>query len=221
MSRVIVCGDGVKWLRDTKFAADWSVVTSLPDTSEIASLSFGEWKKWFVETAGLICSRVDASSVAVFFQTDIKRDGRWVDKAFLVQKGAEAAGLSCLWHKIVCRAAPGTTTFGRPSYAHLLAFSKNVQAEPARSLPDVLPALGEMTWARAMGVSACELACRFLKTQTATKTVVDPFCGLGTALAVANVMGMDAIGVELSPKRARKAETLQVDLARSGAVVKR
>jgi tRNA G10 N-methylase Trm11 len=38
--------------------------------------------------------------------------------------------------------------------------------------------------------------------------VVDPFCGLGTILAVANEHGLDAIGVELSSKRARKARRL-------------
>jgi tRNA G10 N-methylase Trm11 len=42
--------------------------------------------------------------------------------------------------------------------------------------------------------------------------VVDPFCGLGSALAVANALGMDAIGVELSRKRAEKARELKVQL---------
>ena len=45
-----------------------------------------------------------------------------------------------------------------------------------------------------------------------TRVVVDPFCGLGTALAVANVMGLDAVGVELSAKRAEKARSLAVRL---------
>jgi tRNA G10 N-methylase Trm11 len=40
--------------------------------------------------------------------------------------------------------------------------------------------------------------------------VVDPFCGVGTVLAVANETGLDAIGVELNRKRARKARTLTV-----------
>ena len=79
----------------------------------------------------------------------------------------------------------------------------------------MLPRLGQMTWARAMGVSACEAACRFLLEETACRTVVDPFCGLGTVLAVANALGLDALGVELSRKRAAKARLLHVDLARS------
>jgi tRNA G10 N-methylase Trm11 len=59
-----------------------------------------------------------------------------------------------------------------------------------------------------MGRRACELACRFVLTHTKSHTVVDPFCGHGSVLAVANHLGLEAVGVELSPKRARKARNL-------------
>ena len=60
-----------------------------------------------------------------------------------------------------------------------------------------------------MGVQACLAACRFVLEQTETRTVVDPFCGHGTVLAVANFLGLQAIGVELGRKRAEKARALQ------------
>jgi tRNA G10 N-methylase Trm11 len=41
--------------------------------------------------------------------------------------------------------------------------------------------------------------------------VVDPFCGRGTVLAVANAMGFDALGVDLGAKRCRAARALVVD----------
>jgi tRNA/tmRNA/rRNA uracil-C5-methylase (TrmA/RlmC/RlmD family) len=65
-----------------------------------------------------------------------------------------------------------------------------------------------MPWARAMGAAACHAVTRFLIDHTACRTVVDPFCGVGTMLAVANAAGLDAVGVELSPKRAARARTL-------------
>ena len=74
--------------------------------------------------------------------------------------------------------------------------------------PDVLPELGEMTWARAMGLSAAEAAVQWLKDHASARCIVDPFCGVGTALAVANKMGLDAIGVELAQGRAQKAREL-------------
>jgi hypothetical protein len=79
---------------------------------------------------------------------------------------------------------------------------------PGRSSPDVLPALGAMPWVRAMGTAACEASARFLLDETRCRVVVDPFCGVGTMLAVANAHGMGAIGVELSKRRAARAERL-------------
>ena len=75
---------------------------------------------------------------------------------------------------------------------------------------DVLPRMGEMPWARAMGVDACHAVARFLYAHTPCRIVVDPFCGVGTMLAVANQHGLGAIGVELSAKRAERARTLVV-----------
>jgi hypothetical protein len=206
--REVVCGDGVAVLRRGRLPDDHAVVTSLPDLSELPALGPEGWRAWFVETAALACAAVADEAVAVFYQTDVKRDGRWIDKAHLVLAGAERAGVHLLWHKVVCRAPPGTTTFGRPAYAHLLCLSRGLRLPPGRSTPDVLPRLGEMTWARAMGREACEAVARFLVADTRCRVVVDPFCGLGTMLAVANAHGLDALGVERSPKRAERARRL-------------
>ena len=161
------------------------------------------------DTVALICAQVAEAAPAVFYQTDVKLDGRWIDKGHLVAVGAERAGAECLFHKIVCRAPAGSATFGRPGYAHLMAFSRGLRLPLKESSADVLPGLGEMTWSRAMGTAACEEGCRFLVRSTECRVVVDPFCGLGTALAVANAYGMDAVGVERSAKRAARARELR------------
>jgi hypothetical protein len=192
-----------------------SFITSMPDASEFTSLSLAEWKEWFVRAATLVLSRCPDEGVAIFYQTDIKKEGTWVDKGYLCQKAAEQTGHALLWHKIVCRAPAGSVTFGRPSYSHILCFSRRVRAEVSRSTADVIAKAGEVTWTRGMGVDACRLACRFVLENTLTRTIVDPFCGHGTVLAVANELGLDAIGVELGPKRARKARNLKVDDAGS------
>jgi hypothetical protein len=74
--------------------------------------------------------------------------------------------------------------------------------------PDVIPSAGKVTWTRGMGVAACALAVRFVRERTTTRTIVDPFCGHGSVLAVANAAGLDAIGVELGRKRAERAREL-------------
>jgi hypothetical protein len=206
--RTVHEGDGLAWLKANPLPPRAAIITSLPDSSELPSLGFERWRAWFSETSALLCRAVDPSAAALFFQTDVKREGVWVDKGYLVQRGAEDAGLQQVFHKVVCRAPAGTATFGRPAYAHLLGFSRLVRPDPGKSTADVIPRLGEMPWSRAMGVEACEVAVDWLLRHTACRTVVDPFCGLGTVLAVAERRGLDAIGVELSAKRASRAREL-------------
>lgn len=209
-TRVIHEGDGVAWLQANGVPADAAVVTSLPDHSEVPEMGVEVWRRWFADVVKLICEAVDERSVAVFYQTDVKHDGYWIDKSYLVGKGVEAAGSQLLWHKIVCRGAPGSVTFGRPAYTHMLCASRGLRLLPGQSTADVLPERGTMPWARAMGEAACVSVAQFLRAFTGCRTVVDPFCGVGTMLAVANREGFDAIGVELSRKRARKARELDL-----------
>jgi methylase of polypeptide subunit release factors len=61
-----------------------------------------------------------------------------------------------------------------------------------------------------MGVMACRLACQFLLDETSARVVVDPFCGHGTALAVANAMGLDAVGVDRSARACSAARRLSL-----------
>ena len=212
-ARTVHVGDGLAYLATAAFPPTHAIVTSLPDASECPALSPEAWLAFFVDAAARCCAAVAPTAVAVFYQTDVLRDGRWVDKGHLVARGAERAGLACVHHKIVCRAAPGTPTFGRPGYAHLLAFSRDLRVPPALATADVLPALGEMSWSKAMGTAACEAAVAFLLRATACRTVVDPFCGLGTVLAVANAHGLDAVGVECVRRRAARARRLRWDPA--------
>lgn len=203
-TRVVHHGDGIAFLQRAPLPPDHAIITSLPDHSELPDLGVEGWRRWFVDTVQLACGAVADDAVAVFYQTDVKHDGRWVDKGHLVLCGADAAGSHALWHKIVCRVPPGTTTFGRPAYAHLICVSRARRLAAGASTPDVLPSLGTMTWSRAMGAAACEVAVKFVASVGA-RVVVDPFCGMGSALAAANAHGLDAIGVELSRRRAAGA----------------
>ncbi|HYV48988.1 MAG TPA: SAM-dependent methyltransferase [Myxococcaceae bacterium] len=208
--RTVYCEDALAWLRARPKLDGCSVITSLPDASELPSLSPEAWERWFEDAAALVLSRCPDEGVAIFFQSDVKRDGRWVDKGRLVQRAAEREGVPLLFHQIVCRVRPGSPTHGRAGYSHLLCFSRGARYDLQYATADVLPEAGETTWTRGMGARACESACRFVLRHTPTRTVVDPFCGHGTALAVANSMGLDAIGVEIVRKRAQRARSLHV-----------
>jgi hypothetical protein len=209
-TRTVHHADALAWLDALPGPlAGCSFVTSLPDVSEVPHLDLAGWRGWFMDAARRVLARTADDAVAIFFQSDIKKAGVWVDKGYLVQRAAEDAGVPLLFHKVVCRRPPGAVTHGRPAYSHLLCFSRGLRLDLARALPDVLPDAGPSPWTRGMGVEACALACRYVLQSTPTRTVVDPFCGRGTVLAVANGLGLDAVGVELSAKRARQSAKLR------------
>ena len=192
------------------------MVTSLPDVSELPLLDDAGWRAWFVDAARRVIRWTAATGVAVFFQSDVRRRGVWIDKGHLVARAADDEGAVLLWHVIVCRQPPGTVSFGRPGYGHMICVAP--RAIPARPPgPDVLADGGATTWSKGIGLEACRLACRFVRDEIGSRVVVDPFCGRGTVPAVANALGLDAIGVEIAQKRCRAARALQVTLDPSGA----
>ena len=212
--RTVHQGDALAWLRAEGTLAGGSVVTSLPDVSELPALGFDGWRRWFEEAAVLTMQSVPDEGVAIFFQSDVKRAGLWVDKGAMVSRAAERAGMGLLFHKIVCRKPPGTLTHGRASYSHLLGFARLLRPTLRHATPDVLPDGGLQPGVKAMGVLACVDACRFVINETTTRTIVDPFCGWGTVLAVANALGLDAIGVDLSARMCKRARRLSVTVDR-------
>ena len=209
-NRIVYCEDAIPWLSSSPVLEGCSLVGTMPDFSEFPSFTLEEWKNWFTETAKLIMSKCPDDGVSIFYQTDIKIEGHWVDKSYFIQKAAESLGLNLLWHKIVCRAPAGIVTFGMPSYSHILCFSKNILALVSKSSTDILPDMGEKTWVRGMGLNASLMIAKFIATQTNSHTIVNPFCGQGAVLAGANAYGLKAIGIERSPKRALKSKTLRI-----------
>ena len=208
--RVVHQAEAVAWLKDQGTLAGASVVTSLPDVSEIPRLDFSGWCRWFEDAAAAVMACVPPEGVAIFFQSDIRHAGLWVDKGTLVARGAERAGGHLLFHRIVCRHPAGTFSAGRATYSHLLGFAPMPRPPSGRPRADVIPDAGFVPGKKSMGVNACLEACRFVLQETPTRTIVDPFCGWGTVLAVANALGMDAVGVDLSARMCRRARVLDV-----------
>ncbi len=201
----IVRAEALAWLEANTADPKASVVTSLPDASELA-IPTAAWRTWFIEAARRVLLWTPLETI--FFQSDVRDGGAWIDKSYLVQRAAEEAGAQLVWHKIVCRRPPGTIAQGRASYSHMLCFARAPRETPKRPGPDVLADAGFMPWSRAMGEAACEVACRYLREETETKVVVDPFCGHGTVLAVAARHGFETLGVDTSARQVRAARRL-------------
>lgn len=212
--REIVCADAIAWMQGRGRVDGACAVTSLPDVSELGK-TLPVWREWFLNAARLVVNSVPDTSAALFFQSDIKRDGGWIDKGALIIRAAEDAGARVLFHKIVCRRPPGMLTQGRPGFTHLIAVSRTMKCPETLPIPDVIPDAGRSLWVRAMGVRAAAHAVRFARDQVGARLIFDPFCGVGTIPAVANALGLDALGLELAKKRceqSRKQTVTSTDL---------
>ena len=207
--RLVLCEDAIGWLEREPIEPGRSSVVSLPDLSEYNG-TLEQWRAWFIDTAALVLCKTPDSGVAIFYQSDIRIERVWVDKGFLCQKAAERTGHSLIWHKIMSRVPPGTATAGRPSYTHALCFSRSFEPPPSYRSPDILADIGEKSWEPGMGLEAALFFARFISEQVGSKEVVNPFCGHGSMLAAANAVGLSAIGIERSPKRAEIARALRV-----------
>ncbi|HEX2733018.1 MAG TPA: DNA methyltransferase [Polyangiaceae bacterium] len=214
-TRTVVHADALDWLGVNAPLEGCSIITSLPDVSELSGMRLDAWQDWFVGAARSCLSALPDRGIAIFFQSDIRHEGVWIDKGALVTRAASETGAALLFHKIVCRKPAGTITLGRASYSHMLAFSRAVRSTPlpGKTTADVLSDAGFMPGNKSMGVKACLDACRFVQRETESHTIVDPFCGFGTVLAVANQLGLAAIGVDLSKRMCRRARTLELDLS--------
>lgn len=207
-AREVIEGDAIAWLNAWTARDDACFVTSLPDLSELPELDLAGWSAWFEDAAALVIERTAPTAVSIFFQSDIREGGAWIDKGHLVHRAADRVGARCVFHRIVCRKPPGTTSFGRATYAHLLAFSRALDVGTGLGRVDVMPDGGSVTWTKGMGTETCLDVCRWVKDAARAKVVIDPFCGHGTVLAAANAVGLDAIGVERSLRRVKRARAL-------------
>lgn len=210
--REIICADAIAWMQARGRIDGACAVTSLPDVSEVGK-TLPVWREWFLSAVRLVVDSVPGDSAALFFQSDIKRDGVWIDKGALVIRAAEDAGARVLFHKIICRRPPGMLTQGRPGFTHLIAVSRAMKCPDTLPIPDVITDAGRSLWVRAMGVRAAAHAVRFARDQVGARLIFDPFCGVGTIPAVANALGLDALGIELAKKRCEQSREQSVKAA--------
>jgi len=143
-----------------------------------------------------------------------------------------------LWHRVVHFGNVDENCHGCVKFSHLICFKKNLPSqgdaevqqtaiegsmatnatnrngnlEPVDGLPDVLwrglKPRGLKNAARCFGAHMTRTILNWTVKQLGTHTVVDPFCGAGTVLAVGNILGLHAVGVDISPRRVKQAQAL-------------
>lgn len=198
--REVITGDANEWF--LKNPGQRAIITSLPDMEEIGA-TYDEWIAWLESTIKNLIDALDQKkSIAFFYQTDRKYKGRIIDKKAIIASIFRAHGFQCVVSKIILKQKPGTVNLYRPTFTNLFAFSRNVKS--GRSTPDCIFA-GRMIYKNAMGFDACRLAVEFIRAKNITDTIVDPFCGRGSVLRIANDLGFNAVGVDIDRAQTERA----------------
>jgi len=222
--REVICEDAIKWLQRPGSIPHTAVIfTSLPDVAEVQEFAptLDEWRSWFMLAAEHVLQSLPPQGLAVFYQTDIRLPGvGQVSKAQLVlQAAAKMSNTHLLWHKVAHFGSVDQPSPTSVQFSHLLCFRHSASPDETigwdygSTIPDVVNR-GEKPWglknsARCMGSNATLAVLKWVTRRFPNvDTVVDPFCGAGTVLAVGNFLGLHAVGVDISPRRVRQASSL-------------
>ena len=206
--RIVKCADAREWLAKQKRGQHKFIITSLPEMSELGMDSREQYEAWFLEAAKQVCYVVGPDGYAIFYQTDRRLNGQIVDKAGLLFLAALHYDMRTVWHKIAEHRDAGKVDLYRPGYSHLICFSKNGSA--GKAYPDIFPP-ERSTWANGMPATVTYYACAFAANKGA-RYIVDPFCGKGTVLAVANDLKLDAYGIDIDESMCAEAREFEVKL---------
>lgn len=174
---------------------------------EEVGLPMEGWVAWVEETCRVLIDSLAEQGTIVFYQTDRKYKGVLIDKKTLISKCFHQEDFVTVFSKIVLKQKPETINLFRPTFTNLFGFSR--EPGTGRATADVINA-GAMMYKNAMGLNACRTAVEFIQNKTGANTIVDPFCGQGSVLAIANDMGLGAIGVDIDAEQVAKAKKLYI-----------
>lgn len=207
MTSKIICDDAFNWLNSKKDGSLETIVTGIPDLDELESLNKNEmtveeYTYFFKNAVALVMRKVRDDQYSIFMQTDRKMKGQWIDKSYLANTVANDLGLKLLWHKIIQNR--DGIYIQRPSYTHLLGFSKN--EGPGEAFEDIL-SCGNHLYKNGSSPNATCHIMNFLNKKNINK-IIDPFAGRGTIPYIANLFHINAIGIDIDPEQCENARNI-------------
>jgi hypothetical protein len=202
-TREVICGDSLDILKGFKDLH--CIITSLPDMEEIGLKNIPDYYHWMEKACDTLIGTLSQKGIIFFYQTNRKYQGTVIDKNQLITTKFFMAGYSKVFEKIVLRQAPDTVDRYRPTYTNLFAFSETLKAH--QPTPDVIYR-GEMLYKNAMGMNAIKVCLDYVREHVECRLVLDPFCGQGSVLKVANDYGYDSIGIDILPEQCEIAKNI-------------
>jgi hypothetical protein len=150
----------------------------------------------------------------VFVQTDRRKGGRQFSKSNLLQNIATDNGWFLVWHKIELSQEIGKANLYRPTFRHMVCFGRG-KVTAGQATPDVIP-VSRKLYPMAFGFEAARVTVEFCMRYS--KRTLDPFCGHGTVLHVAESLGADSVGVDIDPACCEIARNFKPEASKSAQV---
>ena len=207
MSIEIICDDSLHWLKLQKNESIGNFVTGICDMDEI-NMSMPNYLKFIDKIVRLIFDKLAPDGYAIFIQTDRKYNRSWVDKSHIISKIADEYNLKMIWHKIVLHRSVDSTDTYRPTYAHMLCYSKN--GTTGSATPDVLP-ISKKLYKNGTPLLAGLRAIEFISLYSKHNLIVDPFVGRGVITAISNLLKIPSIGIDIDKDQCKIAEKFEFD----------
>ena len=214
----IICDDSLKWLRCQGDRSIANVLTGLPDMNEV-HMELPEYLEFFRTIAELIFQKLSDNGYAIFIQTDRKFDGQTIDKSYHLTDVAYKNTMKLVWHKIVLQRDVGKIDLHRPTYSHVLCYTRN--GKPGAAFQDVFP-VSDKLYENATPQNACYRSAEYLYTVSKSRgagikdgddhnvsgDVVDPFVGRGTAGVACLRAGLTFVGIDIDEEQCQKSRDL-------------
>jgi len=181
--------DAIEWLEGKTLDA---IITSIPDMSEV-NLSEDEYIPFLRKCASSCFKTITEKGYIIFIQTDRKCRGL-IDKSYYItDEGIRNDNFRMIYHKIALIRPPDSNDKYRPTYIHILCYSK--KGTPGRSTSDVY-SRGDVSYKNGSGIEAVRRCVEYIQSK-GIDTICDPFCGQGTTLLMAQDMGLNGIGIDI------------------------
>ena len=201
MSATIICDNAMTWLQ--KQDSLDNIVTGICDFDEMPDITgMNDYIEFYTEILDLIFSKLKDGCYAIFIQTDRKYQKSWIDKSYITTSIAQKHKIKTIWHKIVLHREVDKTDLHRPTYAHMLCYSKN--GTTGEATPDVIP-VSKKIYKNGTPPLAAKRALKFISRYSTSKIVVDPFVGKGTIPLLASELNLDSIGIDIDPEQCDEA----------------
>ena len=192
----IICADAQDWLSQQQSIPN--IVTGICDMDEMPGYNIEQYLEFFAKVVELIFSKLQNQCYAIFIQTDRKYEGRLIDKSYIITDIARKHGVGLIWHKIVLHRDVDATDLHRPTYDHMLCYSRD--GRPGAATPDVIP-VSKKAYKNATPPEAASRALSFIKRNSKVNKVVDPFVGRGTIPLLAREYGLATIGIDIDQEQ--------------------